>query len=85
MSECYSYHIDIHFILECVSRYNQQWNRLWLDHRSEKWMINRPCNLEVIPIIRQHNYLIYIYSQSHTEPPELPQTLVIPYNHTVFS
>ena len=34
--------IQIHFIPE-------QWSRLWLDHRLEKWTINRLCNLEAIP------------------------------------
>ena len=33
------------------------WNRFWLDHHSEKWTINRPCNLEAIPItIRYKSY-----------------------------
>ena len=29
-------------------------SRLWVDHRSEKWMNNRPIKIEAIPLTNGH-------------------------------
>ena len=47
----YSYRIELHFFPESVS--DSVNNRLWVDHRSEKWPNNRPIKIEAIPLTNQ--------------------------------